>query len=66
MKWVGGEVVSEVMKARPGREGRIGTPRTQDIEGEFSMGKEAVTKVIREVGLGGADGRDEVVFRRPH
>ncbi len=62
MKWVGDEVVREVVKARPGREGRIGAPGTQDIEGKFSMGKEVVPKVIREVGVGGGEGSDEVVF----
>ncbi len=41
-------------------------PGTQDIEGKFFMGKEAVPKVIREVGVGGGEGSDEVVFRRPH
>ncbi len=66
MKWVGGEVVREVVKARPGREGRIGAPGTQDIEDKFSMGKEAVPKVIREVGVGGGEGSDEVIFRHPH
>jgi hypothetical protein len=66
MKWVGGEVIREVVKARPGREGRIGAPGTQYIEGKFSMGEEAVPKVIREVGVGGGKGSYEVVFRRPH
>jgi hypothetical protein len=63
---VGGEVVRKVVKARPGREGRTGAPGAQDIEGKFSMGKEAVPKVIREVGLGEGEGSDEVVFSRPH
>ncbi len=62
-----GEVVREVVnKARPSREGRIGAPGTQDIEGKFSRRKEVVPKVIREVGLGGGEGRDEVIFCRPH
>ncbi len=63
---MGGEVVREVVKTRSGREGRIGAPRAQDIEGEFSMEKEAVPKVIRVVGVGGGEGRNEVGFRRPH
>ncbi len=63
---MGGEVVREVVKARPGRERRIRAPRTQYIEGKFSMEKEAVPKVIREVGVGGCVGSDEVVFRLPH
>ncbi len=66
MKWVGGEVVREVVKTRPGRDERIGAPGMQYIEGKFSMGKEAVPKVIREVGVSGSEGSDEVVFRRPH
>ena len=63
---MGGEVVREVVKARPGRERRIKAPRTQHIEGKFSMGEEAVPKVIKEVGVGGGEGSYEVVFRRPH
>jgi len=63
---VGGEVVREVVKARPGRDRRIRAPRTQYIKGKFSMGEEAVPKVIREVGVGGCEGSYEVVFRRPH
>ena len=63
---MGGEVVREVVKARPGRERGIRAPRTQYIKGKFSMGEEAVPKVIREVGVGGGKGSYEVVFRRPH
>ncbi len=63
---MGGEVVREVVKERPGREGRIRAPRTQYIKGKFSMEKEAVPKVIREVGVGGGEGSYEVVFGRPH
>jgi hypothetical protein len=55
MKWVGGEVVREVMKARPGREGRIGALGRMTLR-VFSMGKEAVPEVIREVGMGGGEG----------
>ena len=54
------------MKAGPGREGGIGAPRSHDVEGEFGVGKKAVPKVIREVGVGGCEGSYEVVFRRPH
>ena len=50
---MGGEVIREVVKARPGRERGIRAPRTQYIKGKFSMGEEAVPKVIREVGVGG-------------
>jgi hypothetical protein len=66
MKWVGGKVIGEAVKTRPGREGRIRAPRTHDIQGEFDMGKEAVPEVIREVRVGGCESGDEVVFARPH
>ncbi len=56
----------EVVKTRPGREGRIGAPWAHDIEGEFGMRKEAVPEVVREVGVGGCESGDEVVFARPH
>ncbi len=39
---MGGKVIREALKTRPGREGRIRAPRTHDVEGEFGMGKEAV------------------------
>ncbi len=35
---VGGEVVWEAVEARPGGEGGIGAPRTQDVEGDFGIG----------------------------
>ena len=54
------------MKAGPGREGGIGTPRSHDVESKFGVGKKAVPKVIREVRVGGSEGRDEVVFASPH
>ena len=54
------------MKAGPGREGGIGAPRSHDVEGEFGVGKKADPKVIREVRVGGSEGRDEVVFASPH
>ncbi len=38
LKRVGGEVVWEAVKARPGGEGGIGAPRTHDIEGDFGIG----------------------------
>ncbi len=31
MKWVGGEVIREAVKTRPGREGRIGAPWAHGI-----------------------------------
>ena len=43
VKWVGGKVIREAVKTRPGREGRrIRAPRAHDVEGEFGMRKEAV------------------------
>ena len=42
VNWVGGKVVREAVKTRPGREGRIRAPRAHDVEGEFNMRKEAV------------------------
>ncbi len=51
MEWVGGKVIREAVKTRPGREGRIGAPWAHDIEGEFGMRKEAVPEVVREVGV---------------
>ncbi len=66
MNGVGGEVVRLVVKVGPGREGGLGAPRSHDVEGEFGVGKKEVPKVIREVGVGGSEGRDEVVFASPH
>jgi hypothetical protein len=48
------------MKARPGREGGIGAPRTHDVEGDFGIGEESFPEVVREV-VGGGEDRDEVV-----
>ena len=31
MEWLGGEVIREAVKTRPGREGRIGAPCAHDI-----------------------------------
>jgi hypothetical protein len=39
---VGGKVIREAVKTRPGREGMIRAPRTHDVESEFGMGKEVV------------------------
>ncbi len=45
MKWVGGEVIREVVKARPGREGGIRTQRVEKVKGDFGVGKKAVPEV---------------------
>jgi hypothetical protein len=63
---VGGKVIREAVKTRPGREERIRAPRAHDVEGEFGMGKEAVPEVGREFGVGGCESGDQVVFGRPH
>jgi hypothetical protein len=55
-----------VVKAGPGREGGIGTPRSHDVESKFGVGKKAVPQVSGKVGMGGSEGRDEVVFASPH
>jgi hypothetical protein len=59
---VGGEVVGKVMEARPSREGWVGAPRAHDVKGQFGVRKKAVPEVGREVGVGGSEGGDEVVF----
>jgi hypothetical protein len=69
MKWVGGKVIGEAVKTRPGRERRIRAPWAHEIEGDFGMGKETVPEVIREFRefrVGGGESGDEVVFARPH
>jgi hypothetical protein len=66
MKGVGGEVTGATVKTRPGREGGIGAPRAHGVEGEFGVGKKAVPTVIREVRVGGSEGRDKVVLASPH
>ncbi len=66
VKWVGGKVIREAVKSRPGRERRIRAPRAHDVEGEFGIGKEAVPAVVREFGVGGCESGDEVVFGHPH
>ena len=43
---MGGKVIREAVKTRPGREGRIRAPRAHDVEGEFGMRKEAVPEVV--------------------
>ncbi len=35
---MGGEVVWELVEARPGGEGGIGAPRTHDVKGDFGTG----------------------------
>ncbi len=38
MKGMGGEVIKETVKARPGREGRTGAPRAHNVKGNFGVG----------------------------
>ncbi len=63
---MGGKVIREAVKTRPGIEARIRAPRAHDVEGEFGMGKESVPEVVRKVGVGGCNSGDEVIFGRPH
>jgi hypothetical protein len=66
MKGVGGEVIGEAVKARPDRDGRIRAPGTEKVKGNFGVGKKAVPEVVGEVGVGGGEQGDEVIFSRPH
>ena len=66
VKGVGGEVVGKTVKTRPSREGRVGAPRAHNVEGKFSVGKEAVPQVSGKVGMGGSEGGDKVVLAGPH
>ena len=66
MNGVGGEVVGKTVKTRPSREGRVGAPRAHNVEGKFSVGKEAVPQVSGKVGMGGSEGGDKVVLAGPH
>ena len=54
------------MKAGPGREGGIGTPRSHDVESKFGVGKKAVPQVSGKVGMGGSEGGDKMVLCCPH
>jgi hypothetical protein len=38
LEWVCSKVIWEAVDARPGEEGRIGAPRTHDVEGDFGIG----------------------------
>ncbi len=55
MKWMGGEVIREVMEARPGREERIRPSRAEKVLGNLGVRKKAVSEVevVGEVGVGG-------------
>ncbi len=39
VKGMRGKVISETVKARPGREGRIGAPWAHNIKGKFGVGE---------------------------
>ena len=66
MDGVGVEVVGETVQTRPGGEGGVGAPGSHGVKGEFSVGKKAVPQVSGKVGMGGSEGRDEVIFASPH
>ncbi len=53
MKGVGGKVVGEAVKARPGREERIRALRVEKVEGNLRVGKKAIPEVVGEVRVGG-------------
>ena len=48
--WVRSEIKGERVEAMPGREGRVGFPRADSVEGEFNLGEE-----IRPAGGGERD-----------
>ena len=48
----GGEIVWEVVEARPGRDRGIRAPGTEDVEGDLGKGKEAVPEVVGKVRVG--------------
>jgi hypothetical protein len=62
MKWVGGEVIGEAVKAQPGKEERIRAPRAEMVDGNLGVGKKAVPEVVGEVGVDGRQQSDEVVL----
>jgi hypothetical protein len=49
---VGGEVVWEVVEARPGRDRGIRAPGTEDVEGDLGKGEESVPEVVGKVRVG--------------
>jgi hypothetical protein len=49
---VGGEIVWEVVKARPGRDRGIRAPGTEDVEGDLGKGEESVPEVVGKVRVG--------------
>ncbi len=49
---VGGEIVWEVVKARPGRDRGIRAPGMEDVERDLGKGKEAVPEVVGKVRVG--------------
>ena len=66
MDRVGVEVVRETVQTRPGGEGGVGAPGSHGVKGEFSVGKKAVPEISGEVGMGGGEGGEEMVFAGPH
>ena len=66
MDGVGVEVVGETVQTRPGGEGGVGAPGSHGVKGEFSVGKKAVPEISGEVGMGGGEGGEKMVFAGPH
>jgi hypothetical protein len=52
MEGVGGEIVWEVVKARPGRDRGIRAPGTEDVEGDLGKGEESVPEVVGKFRVG--------------
>ncbi len=50
------------MEARTGREEGIGAPRTHDVQGDFGIGEESISEVVREVQVCGGEDRDKVIL----
>ncbi len=63
---MGGEVVGKMVESRPSRERGIGAARAHEVKGEFGVGEKVVPEVSREVGVGGGENGDKMVFASSH
>ena len=59
---VGGEVKSVTMKAVPGRQGGVGSPRAEVGKGKLGVAKEVVPTVGGESEVGRSKCSDEMIF----
>ncbi len=48
------------------RERGVGAPGEHEVKVEFGVGEKAVPEVSREIGVGGGEDGDEVIFAGPH